>query len=61
MLGWRKLSAWALVFAFGAAATFMKTPVDPIVSDMIKWVTAFFFGANAIKPAAQAVKAKLDP
>lgn len=60
MLGWRKLGAWTLVFLFGAAATFMKVEVSPIVSDMIKWVTAFFFGANAIKPAAQAVKSKLE-
>jgi hypothetical protein len=54
MLGWRKLTAWALVFALCAAvsikAVWMGAAQDipPTVADVIKWVTAFFFGMNVL-------------
>lgn len=54
-MGWRKLSAWFAVFAFVAAFSFFAkaNEIPPNNADLIKWVTGFFFGANAIKPLFQ--------
>lgn len=55
MVGWRKLSAWLLIFAVAAAVAINLTfkggalDIPPNVVDLIKWVTAFFFGANALE------------
>lgn len=57
-LGWRKLSAWGLIFALCAVvavkAVFAGAAVDipPGVIDLLKWVTGFFFGANLIEHLA---------
>jgi len=57
-LGWRKLSAWGLIFALCATVTikavFAGAAVDipPGVIDMVKWVTLFFFGANVVEHIA---------
>lgn len=52
ILGWRKLSAWTLVFGLCAYATIAVieaggTDIPDNVLAAIKWVTGFFFGANA--------------
>lgn len=55
MLGWRKLSAWLLVFALAAVVSFkvvhggQGADIPPNAVDLVKWVTAFFFGANAVE------------
>lgn len=65
MLGWRKLSAWILIFALSAAVaiklTFGCGAVDiPVnVVDLIKWVTGFFFGANALEHLSKNVSVNL--
>lgn len=56
MLGWRKLGAWVLVYAFVVAATFMVKDISDNALDLTKWVTAFFFGANAIEHAVGKIK-----
>lgn len=61
MLGWRKLSAWGLIFALGAYVSIVSVShggadVPDNVVEMIKWVTGFFFGANAVVHIAQNVK-----
>ena len=61
-LGWRKLSAWLLVFALCAVvavkAVFAGTAVDipSGVIDLLKWITGFFFGANVVEHVAGKVK-----
>lgn len=56
MLGWRKLGAWFLVYAFVVAATFYaKNAIPQSNADLIMWVTGFFFGANALKPLFQRI------
>lgn len=58
MLGWRKLSAWGLVFSLAAfvsiklVASCGVTDIPPNVVDLVKWVTGFFFGANAVEHIA---------
>jgi hypothetical protein len=55
MLGWRKLGAWLLVFAFAAVATFVGKEIPARNADLVQWVTLFFFGANALKPLFEKV------
>jgi hypothetical protein len=61
-LGWRKLSAWLLVFALCAVvaikSVFAGASIDipPGVIDLIKWVTGFFFGANVVEHLAGKVQ-----
>lgn len=56
MLGWRKLSAWFLVYGFAVVATLVvKTEIQTNNMEMVKWVTGIFFGANAVKPLFQKV------
>ena len=61
-LGWRKLSAWLLVFALCAVvaikSVFAGAAIDiPAgVIDLIKWVTGFFFGANIVEHLAGKVQ-----
>ena len=57
MLGWRKLGAWFLVYAFVVSTTFLvKTgaglpaEIPQANADLIMWVTGFFFGTNMLKP-----------
>lgn len=51
MLGWRKLGAWFLVFMLVAyMSAIAKTDIPMNNMELIKWVTGFFFGANALKP-----------
>lgn len=58
MLGWRKLSAWLLVFGLSAVVSLKLvaggavTDVPPNAVDLVKWVTGFFFGANAVEHLA---------
>ena len=59
MLGWRKLSAWFLVFALVAAAMVLKRDVPPEASKLLTWVTNGFFMANAAKPTAQVLIDKI--
>jgi hypothetical protein len=53
MLGWRKLTAWFLVYAATYATLWMGWDMTETTADVIKWTTGFFFGANALKPLAQ--------
>ena len=54
-LGWRKLSAWLLVFALCATvaikSVFAGAAIDipPGVIDLLKWITGLFFGANVVE------------
>ena len=59
MLGWRKLSAWALVFVMCAAALYLDRDIPVNAKDLIMWVTGFFFGANMLKPLTQNIKVNL--
>lgn len=62
MLGWRKLGAWALVYAFVVAATLIfKTTIGDNSVELIKWVTAFFFGSNALEHFAGKLKVNVGP
>ena len=57
MLGWRKLAAWFLVYVFVVVATLVvKMAIPPENGELIKWVTGFFFGANALKPLFEKTK-----
>ncbi len=62
IVGWRKLSAWGLIFSLCAVvaikAVFAGASVDipPGVIDLIKWVTGFFFGANIVEHLAGKVQ-----
>jgi hypothetical protein len=56
MLGWRKLGAWFLVFGFVFyMSAIAKMEIPQVNAELIKWVTGFFFGANALKPLAQGI------
>lgn len=65
VLGWRKLSAWFLVFALGAYVSIDVVghnggnDIPNNVLELIKWVTGFFFGANAIVHIAKEVGVKV--
>ena len=50
MLGWRKLSAWFLVFVLIVASTLLSRDIPDNAADTLKWITMAFFGANAAKP-----------
>ena len=56
MIGWRKTTAWALVFTLVAVATYFKRDVPINAKDLLVYATGFFFGANAIKPLMKGVK-----
>lgn len=54
-LGWRKLTAWGLIFALCSAVAIkavfagQANDLPAGVIDLIKWVTGFFFGANVLE------------
>ena len=50
MFGWRKTTAWALVFVLVSVSTYLKADVPSNAMELLKYVTGFFFGANVIKP-----------
>ena len=54
MIGWRKTTAWALVFVLVAASTYLNTDVQPNAMELLKYATGFFFGANILKPLMKA-------
>lgn len=66
ILGWRKLTAWFLVFMFAVMSTYLNKPISQVAADLVQWVTLFFFGANAMKalfekvPVAEALKKAQD-
>lgn len=61
-LGWRKLTAWLLIFGLcctvAIKSVFAGASIDipPGVIDLIKWVTGFFFGANVVEHLAGKVQ-----
>ena len=59
ILGWRKMSAWLLVFALVCVATYNKYEIPANNVDLVKWVTAYFFVVNGAKPAITKVVEKL--
>ncbi len=59
MIGWRKLSAWLLVYVLVAVSTFLQRDVLPNAKEVIIWASGFFFVANATKPMAQGIKINL--
>ena len=60
-LGWRKLSAWALVYIFVVAATFFSKEIGENAFALMKWVTGFFFGANALEHFAGKIGVNVKP
>ena len=59
MIGWRKLAAWAAVYALVAVATLAYTvprEIPETNAEVIKWVTGFFFGTNAVKALFKNIK-----
>jgi len=50
MFGWRKTTAWALVFVLVAVATYLERDVPINAMELLKYATGFFFGANILKP-----------
>ena len=52
MIGFRKLTAWLLVFGLCAAVAIRTvwidhaTDIPQITADLLKWATGFFFGFN---------------
>jgi hypothetical protein len=56
MIGWRKLTSWALVYGLVAVATWRGADVPPNAKELLIWATGFFFGANALKPLMQGIK-----
>ena len=62
MLGWRKLMAWFLVYLFVLyMSAFVQLEVPDNNMEMIKWVTGFFFGANALVHASRALGVTVTP
>lgn len=55
MLNWRKLAAWGLVFSLSAFVAIKlviscgASDIPNNVVELVKWVTGFFFGANAVE------------
>lgn len=58
-LGWRKLSAWFLIYALVVVAVVYGFHIEDNAVDVIKWVTAFFFGANVAEHVMSAVDVKI--
>lgn len=61
MLGWRKLSAWGLIFALCAAVALKAIAagsgdIPPGVADLLQNVTWFFFGSNLVEHIAGKVQ-----
>lgn len=59
ILGWRKMSAWLLIFAYVCWATYKPVPIPDNAVEIIKWSSGFFFGANAAKAGFTAIASKL--
>jgi hypothetical protein len=60
-LGWRKLTAWALVYVFIVTATFIAKDIGDNAVELMKWVTGFFFGANALEHFAGKIGVNVKP
>ena len=58
MMGWRKLSAWGLLFALTAAALWMQKDIPANAKDLLWGATMFFFGANTLGKFAAAKGSK---
>ena len=63
MLGWRKLSAWSLIFVLSAVVSVKVViagggDIPPNVVELVKWCTGFFFGANALEHGAKVLELK---
>jgi len=59
MIGWRKLTAWLLVYLLIVAATWLGQDVPNNAKELMVYATGFFFGANAIKPLMQGISVNL--
>ena len=57
-IGWRKLSAWLLVFILVAFATAQQLEITDNGVEILKWVTGFFFGANALEHSGKVISVK---
>ena len=61
-IGWRKLTAWALVYAFVVVSTLaLKFEIPGGNVELIQWVTGFFFGANALEHFAGKIGVNVKP
>ena len=52
MMGWRKISAWVLIYALVVFATWQKVSLPDNGLDLLIWITGFFFGANSLEHLA---------
>ena len=60
-IGWRKLGAWGLVFGLVAAATYFGRDLSDNAVDLLKWVTLYFFGANAAEWLLKDISVQFGP
>ena len=61
-LGWRKLSAWALVYVFVVVATLaFKFEIPAGNVGLVQWVTGFFFASNALEHFAGKIGVNVKP
>jgi hypothetical protein len=54
VIGWRKLTAWGLVFLLVLVATILQLDVPPHAKELLVFVTGGFFLGNAAGKFAQA-------
>ena len=59
--GWRKISAWILVYALAVLATWKQVAIGDNALNLIIWTTGFFFGANSLEHLADKLSINVGP
>ena len=61
MLGWRKLSAWFLVYVLVAGATYMQRDILPEAKELLVWATGALMTANVVAKFSKSVSSGKEP
>jgi len=61
ILGWRKIGAWALIFALTVYCTVSGNDIPPEAKGLLWAATLFFFGANVASKLAPSVREGKEP
>ena len=60
-IGWRKISAWVLLYALVVFATWRQVEIGENALQLIVWTTGFFFGANSLEHLAGKLDISIGP
>lgn len=59
-IGWRKLAGWSLVYLLVVyCSAVIRYEIPDANVELLKWVTLYFFGANALEHMKESFSVKI--